>query len=152
MSMKQQITGRKIVIEFARHFNLGGIPNRSDLEDVVKSFKRHVDLPSSFDAFPSVEDVVEKVCSFCGKLWTESDDSVHNWGCCTEDTKAIPPELLAEDSEPEPIEIVFNGPTGPESGRFVEVEQGGKSISFGEWIQRSDGFWVLRLPAHVRVS
>lgn len=45
------------------------------------------------------------------------------------------------------IDIVFDGPPGHESGRFVEVEdEGGKSINAGEWIKRADGFWVLRIP------
>ena len=44
------------------------------------------------------------------------------------------------------IDIVFDGPGGPEGGRFVEVEDAsGCSISIGEWINRSDGYWVLRL-------
>ena len=45
------------------------------------------------------------------------------------------------------VDIVFDGPPGPESGRFVEVENAqGKSISFGEWIERPDGYWALRVP------
>ena len=44
------------------------------------------------------------------------------------------------------IDIVFDGPPGPESGRFVEVEDHtGKSIKIGEWLDRGDGYWVLRL-------
>jgi hypothetical protein len=44
------------------------------------------------------------------------------------------------------IDIVFDGPPGPEAGRFVEVEDdAGKSIKFGEWVERPDGYWVLRL-------
>lgn len=43
------------------------------------------------------------------------------------------------------IDIVFDGPPGPEFGRFVEVESPpGRSIRFGEWVKRDDGFWVLR--------
>ena len=35
---------------------------------------------------------------------------------------------------------------GPESGRFIEVEDDtGKSISVGEWIRRPDGLWALRI-------
>ena len=46
------------------------------------------------------------------------------------------------------IDIVFDGPPSHESGRFVEVEnQTGKSINFGEWIDRGDGLWALRLPS-----
>ena len=45
------------------------------------------------------------------------------------------------------IDIVFDGPPGPTAGRFVEVESPqGTSISFGEWVKREDGYWVLRIP------
>jgi hypothetical protein len=50
------------------------------------------------------------------------------------------------------IDIVFDGPPGHESGRFVEVERDGKSISLGEWQQRSDGYWVLRIPDPEQLS
>ncbi|HQT89101.1 MAG TPA: hypothetical protein PK677_11190 [Acidiphilium sp.] len=42
--------------------------------------------------------------------------------------------------------IVFDGPPGPKSGRFVEVEDAnGTSFNAGEWHERSDGLWELRL-------
>ncbi len=45
------------------------------------------------------------------------------------------------------IDIVFDGPPSHESGRFVEVEDNsGASINFGEWVERDDGYWVLRIP------
>ena len=45
------------------------------------------------------------------------------------------------------IDIVFDGPPAPESGHFVEVEDSsGHSIRFGEWVERPDGYWVLRIP------
>lgn len=45
------------------------------------------------------------------------------------------------------IDVVFDGPPGPEAGRFVEVEDStGASISMGEWIERDDGYWALRIP------
>jgi len=45
------------------------------------------------------------------------------------------------------IDIVFDGPPGPEGPRFVEVEdEQGRSIKVGEWLQRPDGYWVLRIP------
>lgn len=45
------------------------------------------------------------------------------------------------------VDIVFDGPPGHETGRFVEVEDNKRrSIRYGEWIQRDDGFWVLRIP------
>jgi hypothetical protein len=44
------------------------------------------------------------------------------------------------------INIIFDGPPGPEAGRFVEVEtDDGKSIKIGEWEERSDGLWALRI-------
>ncbi len=44
------------------------------------------------------------------------------------------------------IDVVFDGPPSHESGRFVEVENPeGKSISIGEWIEREDGCWALRI-------
>jgi hypothetical protein len=43
------------------------------------------------------------------------------------------------------IDVVFDGPPGPEPPRFIEVEdEQGRSINFGEWLRRSDGYWVLR--------
>ena len=45
------------------------------------------------------------------------------------------------------VDVVFDGPPGPDPGRFVEVEDAtGRSIRFGEWVERADGYWVLRLP------
>jgi hypothetical protein len=44
------------------------------------------------------------------------------------------------------INVIFDGPPGPESGRFVEVEtDNGHSINAGEWIERPDGLWALRI-------
>jgi hypothetical protein len=43
------------------------------------------------------------------------------------------------------IDIVFDGPPGPEAGRFVEVERDGRSTCIGEWIERPDGCWALRI-------
>jgi len=52
-----------------------------------------------------------------------------------------------ESSGAKVIDIVFDGPPGPTAGRFVEVEDGwGKSVRFGEWMERIDGYWVLRFP------
>lgn len=44
------------------------------------------------------------------------------------------------------VDVVFDGPPSHESGRFVECEDGkGRSINAGEWIQRHDGLWALRI-------
>ena len=47
-----------------------------------------------------------------------------------------------------PINIVFDGPPGPEGPRFIEVEtDDGRSIGVGEWQERRDGCWRLRITA-----
>jgi hypothetical protein len=45
------------------------------------------------------------------------------------------------------LHVVFDGPPGHESGRFVECETpDGRSINAGEWHERNDGLWELRIP------
>jgi hypothetical protein len=45
------------------------------------------------------------------------------------------------------IDVVFDGPPAHVSGRFVEVEdENGASVSVGEWIDRGNGLWALRIP------
>jgi hypothetical protein len=45
------------------------------------------------------------------------------------------------------IDIVFDGPPGPIAPRLVEVEdEHGASINAGEWIERDNGDWALRIP------
>lgn len=57
-------------------------------------------------------------------------------------------QIGADRSEPSYIDIVFDGPPSHVSGRFVEVENpAGASIRVGEWIDRGDGFWALRIGA-----
>lgn len=46
---------------------------------------------------------------------------------------------------PQHIDVVFDGPPSREAGRFIEVEDDqGRSLTFGQWVQRSDGYWALR--------
>ena len=46
------------------------------------------------------------------------------------------------------INIIFDGPPDHNAGRFVEVEtDDGKSIDAGEWIERPDGLWALRITS-----
>ena len=55
-------------------------------------------------------------------------------------------EELMKRAFAKPINIIFDGPPGPEAGRFVEVEtDDGKSLNAGEWSQRTDGLWSLRV-------
>jgi hypothetical protein len=50
------------------------------------------------------------------------------------------------------VDIVFTAPPGgPDDppAVFVEVKDAtGRSIRYGEWLQRDDGCWVLRLPGN----
>ena len=44
------------------------------------------------------------------------------------------------------VDIVFDGPPSHESPPIVEVENSANySINLGEWVQRPDGLWALRL-------
>ena len=44
------------------------------------------------------------------------------------------------------IDIVFDGPPGPEGPRFVEIENARRaSIKIGRWVERDDGYWALRI-------
>jgi len=76
----------------------------------------------------------------------------HYIGCpkCGEDSLDVDTHHCDEcgyRSGGETIDIVFDGPPGPEAGRFVEVENmEGESIKVGEWVKREDGYWVLRIP------
>lgn len=49
--------------------------------------------------------------------------------------------------EIEQVDFVFDGPPGPELPRLIEVEQteGRRSVTVGDWLQRPDGRWVLRV-------
>lgn len=45
------------------------------------------------------------------------------------------------------IDIVLDGPPSHEAGRFVEIEHAlhGHSMNVGQWVERDDGYWVIRL-------
>lgn len=57
------------------------------------------------------------------------------------------PETVVRQDEAMPyIDVVFDGPPSHESGRFVEVENpAGQGINAGEWIDRGNGLWALRI-------
>lgn len=45
------------------------------------------------------------------------------------------------------INIVFQGEPGAEAPLFVEVEnEHREGINPGQWVEREDGYWVLRIP------
>ena len=61
--------------------------------------------------------------------------------------KAREAKARASRSTTTAMDIVFDGPPGPEAGRFVEVEFGGRSLRIGKWHKRPDGLWALRFSA-----
>jgi hypothetical protein len=44
------------------------------------------------------------------------------------------------------LDVLFDGPPSHEAGRFVECESpAGTGVKAGEWIDRGDGYWALRI-------
>lgn len=69
---------------------------------------------------------------------------------------ASTPTTAPPPASPEParefVDVVFDGPPSHESGRFVETEDPqGCSFNAGEWIDRKDGYWALRIPLAPKV-
>ena len=51
------------------------------------------------------------------------------------------------------LHIVFDGPPGPTAGRFVEIEdENGVSFRAGEWHERADGLWEIRIQQPLAAS
>jgi hypothetical protein len=49
------------------------------------------------------------------------------------------------------VDVVFDGPPGPDPPTVVELEnEQGRSMDFGRWVQRTDGRWAFRLPVAPR--
>ncbi len=66
-----------------------------------------------------------------------------------EDAERLRAELdaaIAVGRPSHPIDIVFDGPPGHFGPRFIEAEIDGNSAKVGEWIERPDGLWALRIP------
>ena len=71
-------------------------------------------------------------------------DAMHRLAAYIERLEAERDALLAERTL---VDIVFDGPPSHESGRFVEVEDmSGAGVRVGEWIDRGNGYWALRIP------
>lgn len=70
------------------------------------------------------------------------------WGGLEERATTILQALLPGARVAKEVRVVFDGPPGPKSGRFVEVERpDGASVSVGDWHEREDGLWELRMLA-----
>ena len=52
---------------------------------------------------------------------------------------------MSEPKTGQVVDILFDGPPGPEGPRFIEVESPpGHSINFGEWVEREGALWAIR--------
>ena len=70
------------------------------------------------------------------KLWREAGDKADQLAARVTELEALTPK-------PYTFQIRFDGPPGPESGRFVECETlDGKGVSVGHWEQDGDD-WLL---------
>lgn len=83
------------------------------------------------------DDEIRNPACICGHRYFDHEWNGHECGmggchCASFDEDAI-------------LDVVFDGPPSHESGRFVEVEVDGRSVSAGEWVDRGDGYWALRL-------
>jgi hypothetical protein len=108
---------------------------------------------------PNIEEVVERVTANARKhakcgcaIFVEQSDlrallnasrEVQNCALCMTTLNASRMASPAVDT----LHVVFDGPPGHESGRFVECEApDGRSVGIGEWHERGDGYWELRIP------
>ena len=73
---------------------------------------------------------------------------IHNCLVTDEQFDALKWAVKSLEKQDIPINIIFDAPPSHESGRFVEVEtDDGKGIKVGEWIDRKDGYWALRITS-----
>lgn len=86
--------------------------------------------------------IAHRVC--CGVEHDTANGKLH--GYCVVCGVPWPCEYAGKPPQQGYLDVVFDGPPNHESGRFVEVEdETGKSINAGEWIDRKDGLWALRI-------
>jgi hypothetical protein len=63
------------------------------------------------------------------------------------------PSAHTQDERGAFFDVVFDGPPSHVSGRFVEVEdEQGRSFNAGDWIDRGNGLWALRIPRGASTS
>lgn len=109
--------------------------------ELKKEIERHCD---SFSSVHFASDR-KRVCVFCEEDWEGCvDENDYPWCCGKAQSMA---DELGIKPVPEPVvHIVFDGPPGPESGRFIETETpDGKGIGIGRWEQKGD-YWHLIIP------
>lgn len=60
---------------------------------------------------------------------------------------AVEPQGWRAQPASEYVDVVFDHGPGPWPQQLVDVEDDqGRSIRYGEWLQRHDGSWALRIP------
>lgn len=92
-----------------------------------------------------------KTCPRCN-VTIVMDGQGEDWCACLIPSAAFPSLRASLAPTPDFIDIVFDGPPSMPSPRFVEVEDPeGHGIGVGSWLQREDGYWVLRIP-YVKVK
>ena len=98
----------------------------------------------------------ETPCPFCGQIHGTACDSTSDGRRPPMSDATIP--AVVQDAQQYDgcssmfdtkfFDIVFDGPPSHEAGRFVETEDSNRrSVCLGEWVERDDGYWVLRIPA-----
>jgi hypothetical protein len=66
---------------------------------------------------------------------------------------AAAPSADMQDERGAFFDVVFDGPPSHVSGRFVEVEdEQGRAFNAGEWVDRGNGLWALRIPRAASTS
>lgn len=105
-------------------------------------------------AEPAVPEVVRRLPSQWRESWALTADNGWNrarHACADELDRAL---VQSEQGRvPEAVNVVFDGPPGPNPPHFVEVEtDDGRSVRVGEWIERDDGMWALRIDRAIAQS
>lgn len=76
----------------------------------------------------------------------DADVKAYSAGSSKADRCPPSQERKTEMDNCETLDIVFDGAPGHPAPQFVEVEdQSGHSVGVGEWVDRGDGTWAIRL-------
>ncbi|AOE44882.1 hypothetical protein BI084_gp70 [Gordonia phage Terapin] len=104
-------------------------------------------------------ELATKAAEFQGGPVIDEAKQLYEWVLENEESRCVHDavaDAIAEEDEPERadfIDVLFDGPPGPESGRFVEVEVqypdgSRRGVRLGHWVKRADGpgseYWALR--------
>lgn len=102
-------------------------PKSDNWHDIQGYAQNALDMPSHGRHAPKAPP------GYVSPIVTDNDDLARG----VLHVRAAQEDFEAEDF----VDIVFDG------GRFIKVENMQRaSVRFGEWIERDDGYWVLRVP------